>query len=233
MSCTISGRVALDTGPGTLTGLTNKTVLLRPSRTDFQYSLDSGTTWQNWQGDPAQTRYPGSIATTTTGTGAWSFKVPWTDNANEIALPADSTLPPLTWQIIDPNPVQGAMFYTGATPELIVGAAKTIKDLTTLASPDTWSVSGTGAGFGTLPAGPRRYVTLAFTAVTGPQAGLTMYDIGTANWKYDAGISSDDPTKSYTLILDTTSKTPTAGTFYLSDIPPIGKTVYADIEVYL
>jgi len=84
-----------------------------------------------------------------------------------------------------------------------------------------------------LPAGPRRYVTLAFTSVTGPQASLSMYDIGTSSWKYESGISSDDPTKTYTLILDTGSKTPTAGTFYLSDIPPAGKTVYADIEVYV
>lgn len=231
MGVTISGRIELLKPNHSLQAPSPpKSVYLIPSRTDFQFSIDSGTTWQNWQGDPnLASTYPGGIQVTAALDGTWSVALPWTDDPTECQLPVASPTPALKWNIIDPNPTTGRLVFTGETPAAIVGSTKTIQQLTALAPPNTWTVSG--VTYRAVPIGPRRFQTLSFT--TSSIAALSMDDIGTNDWKFGYGIESDAPSSNYTLTLDTASKTSTAGSFYLSDVPPAGKTVKVHIEVYL
>lgn len=235
MSCNISGRVVLATSAGTtpgLPGLPSRQVYLRPSRTDFQYSFDSGTTWQSWEGDPnLAATYPGAIAATPDLSGNWGFTVPWTDSSSEVQLPGGAPVPGLLWNIIDPNPATGLVVYYGATKQMVVSTAKTIKELIALGSPDTWQVGS--VTYTAVPVGPRRYVSVSFTS-SSATASVVFPDIGSASWKFGCGVESDDasPT-SYVPKVDTATKTSTGGTIYLSDLPPAGKTVLVHIEAYL
>lgn len=236
MSVNISGRVVAATSGGTLFAPDPETaryVYLRPSRTDFQYSLDGGTTWQSWQGDPdLKATYPGAIAAAVNGSGAWAFaKVPWTDDPAETQLPGGAPVPDLLWNIIDPNPATGPIVYFGATRELAVGAAKNLMELTTLAEPDTWQVGS--VTYSAVPVGPRRFVTVPFTSAS-QVASIVFPDIGSASWKFGTGIESDDEGDTfYEVKVDTASKTNTSGTIRISDLPPVGKTVLVHVEVYL
>ena len=234
MSCTISGRVGTATAAGGTTGQSTKLVYLLPSRTDFEFSLDGGTVWQPWEGDPNLKNgpYAGAITATTSGSGAWSFVVPWTDSALEVQLPGGAPVPGLLWNIIDPNTASGPprVIY-GATPELVVASAKTTKQLISLGAPNTWLVGS--VTYTAVPVGPRRFVTVSFTSAS-TTAAISMADIGTASWKFGHGIESDDTDLNfYTIRIPTQSKTSTAATVLLSDVPPAGKTVRAHIEVYV
>ena len=239
MSCAISGRVVVAANTGTLTANPNRYVYLRPSRVDFQFSLDSGTTWQNWQGDPdLETTYPGAIKALCDGSGNWTFAVPWTDDTNETQLPGGAPVPDLLWNIIDPNPTTGVIVYYGATPSAVVAANKTIQELCALPAPDTWQVGS--VTYTAVPAGTRRYVTVAFTSAS-RVAALVFPSVNSAAWKFAVGIESDDTPDDpeegddafYLVKVDTATKTDTGATVRLSDLPPVGKTVLAHIEVYL
>lgn len=236
MSVAISGRVVVATSAGNFTAPPSRYVYLRPSRTDFQFSLDAGVTWENWQGDPDLAgSYPGAIRALCNGAGDWTFTVPWTDDPAETRLPGGALVPDLLWNIIDPNPSTGRIVYYGATKAAIVAAAKNIKELTTLASPDTWQVGS--VTYTAVPVGPRRFVTVPFTSA-GREAAIVMDSIGSAAWKFGHGIESDDAStdeddKFYLVKVDTNSKTDTGATLRISDLPPVGKTVLAHIEVYL
>jgi len=231
MSCNISGIVAVAQSGGTLLGQAGRRVYLRPSRTDFQFSLD-GMAWQNWQGDPDLAgTYPGAISALTGGSGAWGFQVPWTDDASETRLPGGSLVPGLVWNIIDPNPTAGMLVYVGATAQAVVGAAKTIMELTTLPQPDTWAVGS--VTYSAVPVGPRRIVTVPFTSA-GQSASIVFPDIGSAAWKFSWGVESDDASATfYAPMVDSGSKTNTSGTIRLSDLPPVGKTVLVHVEIYV
>lgn len=239
MSCAISGRVVVVTNTGTLTANPNRYVYLRPSRTDIQVSYDSGVTWQNWQGDPnLEATYPGAIQALCNGTGDWTFTIPWTDDISETQLPGGAPVPDLLWNIIDPNPTTGPIVYYGATPSAVVGANKTIQELCALPSPDTWQVGS--VTYTAVPSGTRRYASVAFTSAS-RVAAVVFPTIGTTAWKFAVGIESDDTPDNpeqgddvfYLVKLDTASKTDTGATVRISDLPPVGKTVLAHIEVYL
>jgi hypothetical protein len=192
--------------------------------------VDSGTTWQPWEGDPnLRATYPGGVQTLSNQTGDWGFTLPWTDSSSEIQLPGGGPLPGLLWNIIDPNPTTGVRVIYGATPQSIVGATKTTKQLISLAAPSTWQV-GSVAYFAT-PIGQRRYVTVVFTS-SNTTAALVFPAMATASWRCAFGCSSDDTTKTYAAIVDSTTKTETGATIHLSDVPPSGKTVWVDVEVY-
>lgn len=230
MSCVITGRTVFPIASGSLTALGNKKIIIVPSRDDFEYSLDSGTTWQPWEGDPnLAATYPGGVAATSNTSGDWGFTLPWTDSTSEVRLPGGAPLPDLMWNIIDPNPTSGVRTIYGATKQAVVGATKTTKQLITLASPDTWQVGS--VTYRAVPVGPRRYKTVAFTSA-GTSAALTFPDMGTAGWRFGHGIESDDATRTYAAIVDTATKTNTSGTIHLSDVPPAGKTVYVHVEIY-
>lgn len=231
MSVIITGRVVVATNAGLLEAVPSRYVYLRPSRSDFQFSLD-GVTWQNWQGDPDLAgTYPGAISALTNGSGAWGFAVPWTDSASETRLPGGAPVPGLLWNIIDPNPTAGTIVYYGATPQAVVGAAKNIMELTTLPQPDTWAVGS--VTYSAVPIGSRRYVTVPFTSAS-QSASLVFADMGTTAWKFSYGVESDDVSATFYLPqVDTASKTSTAGTIRISDVPPVGKTVLVHVEIYV
>lgn len=228
MSVVISGRVVTATSAGGITAQANKRVYLRPSRTDFQFSLNSGTTWQTWEGDPSlATTYPGAIAATTDTNGNYAFTVPWTDSASEVQLPGGAPVPGLLWNIIDPNPTTGTIVFYGATASAVVGASKTLKELIALASPDTWQVGS--VAYVLAPAGNERFGSVSFTSAS-TSAAVVFPSLGTTSWSFTAGIQSDD-TNQYTVRLNTASKTDTGATLELSDLPPVGKTVTVYLHV--
>lgn len=232
MSVNISGRVVVATSAGGTPARPNSVIYLIPSRTDFQFSLDGGTTWQSWEGDPnLASKYPGAIAATPNGSGDWGFSVPWTDSTSEVQLPGGAPVPGLLWNLVDPNPATGSIVYYGATPQSAVGSSKTVKELISLASPDTWQVGS--VTYAAVPVGPRRYVTVPFTS-SSAVASIVMPDIGSASWKFAYGVESDDAGDTFYIPkVDTASKTSTSGTIRLSDLPPAGKTVLVHVEVYL
>lgn len=232
MSVIITGRVVVATNAGLLEAVPSRYVYLRPSRSDFQFSLDGGTTWQNWQGDPDLAgTYPGAISALTNGSGAWGFAVPWTDDPAETRLPGGAPVPDLLWNVIDPNPTAGTLVYYGATAQAVVGAAKNIMQLTTLPQPDTWAVGS--VTYSAVPVGPRRVVTVPFTSAS-QSASIVFPDIGSASWKFSWGVESDDVSATFYLPqVDTASKTSTAGTIRISDVPPVGKTVLVHVEIYV
>jgi len=222
MSVVISGKVTTATSAGTVTGQNLKSVYLKPSRTDFQFSLDLGVTWETWEGDPnLANTYPGAIAATTDVNGNYSFTVPWTDDPNETRLPGGALVPDLFWNIIDPNPTSGTIAFWGKTDTAIVGAAKTIKELITLALPDTWQVGS--VAYAATPYADERFGAVSFTS-SSTTGALTFPSIGTSDWSFSHGIESDD-TNQYTVRVNTASKTDTGCTLELSDLPDVGKTV--------
>jgi len=232
MSCIVSGKVVTATAAGSTTAQDGKFVYLLPSRTDFQYSQDGGTTWQAWEGDPDLSGgLAGAIKATTNSTGDWSLTLPFTDDPTEIQLPVGASSPALYWNIIDPNPATGTVYYKGQTPATVVGAAATIKDLIALPSPDTWTV--TGVAFSGYPVGNRRYAVATFTSPSNV-AAVTFADIGTAAWRFNYGIETNDSGGTfYSVTVDSALKTSAGGTVYLSDVPPAGVTVTVPIEVYV
>lgn len=228
MSVDISGKVLLYEPDGSeIPFETPPTVYLQPSRTNFFYTTDGGTTWTPWQGDPVlKDAYPGAIAKVCNGSGDWTFTVPWTDTECVSTAPN----PPLLWNIIDPNPATGAIVYTGATPASVVGATSTLKDLITLAAPTTWKMSGEAyVGY---PVADRRMATAAFTSASSTlTAGVSWPPMSAPTWKANIGIRTDDTSgASYTAQIDETTKTASGCSIVLSGLPPVGTTVYVDIE---
>ncbi|TXH42065.1 MAG: hypothetical protein E6Q97_36260 [Desulfurellales bacterium] len=230
MTCNVSGRVVYPVAAGTLTGLPTKKIYIKPSRDDFEFSMNGGTLWQPWEGDPANSQtYPGAVTATTNSTGDWGFLLPWTDDPLETRLPGGALVPDLYWNIIDPNPITGVRVIYGKLPSAVVSTSKTTKELITLASPNTWQVGS--VIYNATPSGTRRYVSMTFTP-SSPTAGFTMPNIGTSAWKFTHGVESDDATKTYAPIVDTTTKTSVSGNVRLSDVPPSGKVVTVHLEIY-
>lgn len=230
MTCVVTGRVVYPVSGGTLTGLLGKKIYLQPSRDDFEFSLDSGATWQPWEGDPSlSSTYPGAVAVATNSSGNWGFMLPWTDSTSETRLPVGAPSPDLYWNIIDPNPITGTRVIYGKLVQAIVSTAKTTKELITLASPNTWLVGS--VIYTAVPIGTRRYVSLTFTS-SSAIAGFSMPNIGTSSWKFTCGVETDDASKTYAAIIDSATKTATSATVHLSDIPPSGKIVTLHLEVY-
>lgn len=226
MSCVISGKVATATSAGSVTGQNAKSVYLQPSRTDFQFTNDGGTTWFTWEGDPDLSEsYPGAIAATTDVNGNYSFTVPYTDT--ECVLPTGAPSPDLYWNIIDPNPTSGLLVFWGKTDSAVVGAAKTVKQLIALASPDDWQVGS--VAFTAEPEGQERYGTVSFTSA-GVAGAISFPSLNTTEWTFTVGIESDDG-KQYTINLDTGTKTDTGASVTLSDLPDVGSTVLAHFHV--
>lgn len=228
MSVVISGKVVTATSAGSTTPQAQRQVYLKPSRGDFQFSYDGGTTWQTWEGDPDLTlTYPGAIAATTDINGNFSFTVPWTDDPTETQLPGGAPVPDLLWNIIDPNPSSGALVFYGSTPSAVVGASKTLQELISLASPDTWQVGP--VAYTLYPAGNERFGSVTFTSAS-TTAAITFPTLNTTAWSFTTGIESDDG-EQYTVMLDTASKTDTGATLKLSDVPDVGKTVIVHLHV--
>lgn len=228
MPCNVSGTVALYLAGGTLdpTAYEDAVVYLQPTRTDFQVLV--GSDWVAWEGDPdLETTYPGAISATVNGSGNFTFAVPYTDT--ECALPTSSASPELEWQIIDPNPQSGVIYYRGKTEFAVVGASKTIKELITLASPDDWVVSGTA--YNGYPTGTERFSTAAFTS-SSTATTVSFPSIGTASWKHAIGVETNDPTGVYKVTIDLSTKTDIGASITVDPPVPLGYTVYAYVRAY-
>jgi hypothetical protein len=226
MSCVISGKVVVATSAGGVTGQNAKAVYLQPSRNNFQFTTDGGTTWYTWEGDPnLSASYPGAIAATTDVNGNFAFTVPYTDT--ECASPTGAPVPDLYWNIIDPNPTAGPLVFWGRTDSAIVGASKTLKQLITLPVPDDWQVGN--VTYSATPAADERYATVAFTSASTAGA-VTFPTLNTTAWTFTYGVESDDG-RQYTVNLDTATKTDTGAALTLSDLPAVGKTVRVHLHV--
>jgi hypothetical protein len=193
MPCVVTGVSApVDNALAVVAWTVQKYVYLQPSRQDFHFTADAGTTWRSWQGDPALdgTAYEGAIkASVNLSTGAWSFSVPFTDTEVYFSGGAGPGTPALKWNIRDPNFATGEQVYTGPALAAIMSTDKTMQALLALASPNTWTVGGT-TYFGT-PEGKRRFVTVGFTPSSNTQAA-SWTDIGTAAWVATGSLRSTD-----------------------------------------
>lgn len=193
MPCTVTGISAPISSSGSVVAWeSQKYVYLQPSRNDFHFTTDAGTTWRSWQGDPdlEGTAYEGAIkASVNLSSGAWSFSVPFTDTEVYFSGGAGPGTPALMWNIRDPNFATGEQVYTGPALSATVSTAKTIKELLALGSPNTWTVGGT-VYYGT-PEGKRRFVSVGFTPSSNT-ASASWTDIGTASWIASGSLRSDD-----------------------------------------
>lgn len=226
MSCVISGKVVTATSTGNVTGQNQKQVYLKPSRTNFQFTTDGGTTWYTWEGDPdLSEQYPGAIAATTDVSGNYSFTVPYTDT--ECASPTGAPVPDLVWNIIDPNPTAGTLVFWGKTDSAVVGASKTIKELITLPSPDDWQVGA--VTYDAVPAADERFAAVTFTSAS-TSGALSFVSLNQTTWSFTYGVESDDG-RQYTINLDSATKTDTGASVTLSDLPAVGKTVIVHFHV--
>jgi hypothetical protein len=136
-------------------------------------------------------------------------------------MPGGASVPDLRWNIIDPNPTSGPLVYHGRTNAAVVAATKTLKELITLPSPDTWQVDN--VSYAAAASATERYGTATFTSA-GVEGSIVFPTLGTTSWTFAYGVESDDG-KQYTVILDSTNKTDTGAPIALSDLPAVGKTV--------
>lgn len=131
---------------GAFQPLQGKAVYLRPSRSDIHIKRSS--TWYPWEGNPdGDAGYKDCVKAVTNGSGIATFaNVPFTDT--ECYRPIDPATaaqgaPPVKWLVIDPNAQSGVKVYSGPLPSTLPNPSYSTKDLVALASPDTWSLSGT------------------------------------------------------------------------------------------
>lgn len=119
---TLSGKLSRLLPDGTAEPVAEGTaVYLLPSRTDFMWTPDGGTTWLPWQKNlELDTAYQNGVKAETNGTGAFSFKVPFSDT--EVQLPTGAPLPALVWNVVDPS--TGKVYYGPVLSSL--GATKTL-----------------------------------------------------------------------------------------------------------
>jgi len=218
MPCTISGvSIAVDSSSTVVAWTEEKFVYLQPSRDDFLFNRNASGTWVAWEGDPDLVdTYPGAIAVAVNqSTGAWSVTVPFSDTECQFVGAVGPGVPPLYWNIIDPNPTSGVKVYYGQTLSAIVTATNTLRGLLNLGSPNTWQIASTS--FILYPYGTERIGSVTFAAGVG-SAAVSFTDIGTSSWRFTHGIESTD-TGSATFRIDPTTKTATGATCYLSTPP--------------
>jgi hypothetical protein len=229
MPCTISGKLTYLDSAGAAQPLSGKKLYLVPSRTDFTFTPDGGTTWLPWQkNEDLPTAYQNGVEATTNGTGAWSFVVPFTDT--EIALPGGAPSPSLFWNIIDAN--TGKVYY-GPTPSATVSTAKTLKELLALGSPNTWQIAGSTQI--ALPTGRAYKYSGNFTDASDELPIAFATPASTTDYEVLPGIETDDTTgkQVYSVNVKQGSRTVNGFTLKLSQTPPSGKTVKAWARVEL
>lgn len=224
MPCTISGTLAYLDATGTRQVIGGKKVYLRPSRTDFTYL--AGGTWEPWPLNPnLTTGYKDCIETTSnSGTGAFSFSVPFSDT--EVNLPVGAPVPALLWNIEIPD---FGKVYFGPTLDAIVGASKKVDELLQLAAPNTWQVGG--ATQYAVWAGTERIITVTFTSASQDKA-VEWNSLGGADWKYAVGPYCDTDGRIYTCACKPATKAAAGATFRCSDLPQVGKDVSFDLRIW-
>lgn len=229
MPCTISGKLTYLDAAGAVQPLSGELVYLVPSRTDFMWTPDGGTNWYPWQkNELLPTSYQYGIEATTTGTGAFSFVVPFSDT--EVQLPTGAPAPALFWNIIDP--LTGKVYY-GPTLATTVSTAKTIKELIALAVPNDWKIAG--AAQIALPAGTVYKYSGSFTDASDELAIAFAGPAPTSDYEVIPGLETDSSTgkQVYSVCVKEGSRTVNGFTLKLSQTPPSTKTVKAWARVEL
>lgn len=223
MPCTISGKLTYLDAAGAVQPLSSKKVYLLPSRTDFTFTPDAGTTWYPWQKNTAlPTAYQYGVEAETNGSGAFSFVVPFSDT--EVSLPTGAPAPVLFWNIVDPN--TGKVYY-GPTLAATVSTAKTLKELLALATPNDWKIAG--AAQVALPAGTSYKYSGNFTDASDELAIAFTVPAPTSDYLVSPGLETDDSTSKqvYSVCVKEGTRTVNGFTLKLSQTPPSTKTVKA------
>lgn len=223
MACIVSGTITYSDSAGVAQPVVGAKLWVRPSRTDFDWTDDAGTTWRSWQKNPNNpVGHEYDIAITTIAGGAWSVKLPWTDS--EIRLPVGATVPSVFWNIIDDN--TGKVFY-GPLVEATVAASKTLNTLTQLGSPNNWRIAG--AAQSALPVAGGYEGTVSFTDASDEIAVSFPTRAGSPEYRVLHGLETDNSATRtpYVLNVKEGSRTVDGFTFKLSQAPPSGKTVKA------
>lgn len=227
--CTVSGKITYLDAAGTSQPIEGAKVYLVPSRTDFMWTPDGGTNWYPWQKNTLlPTAYQWGVEATTNGSGAFSFKVPFSDT--EVQLPTGAPLPTLFWNIIDP--LTGKVYY-GPTLAATVSTAKTIKELIALAVPNDWKIAG--AAQIALPAGTVYKYSGSFTDASDELAIAFAGPAATSDYAVTCGLETDTSTgkQVYSVNVKEGSRTVNGFTLKLSQTPPSTKTVKAWARVEL
>ena len=223
MSCTISGKLGYLDSAGAFQALGDEKVYLVPSRTDFLWTPDAGTNWYPWQkNEELPTAYQYGVELTTNGSGAFSAVVPWSDS--EVKLPVSAPLPALYWNVIDPT--TGKVYY-GPTLEAVVSTAKTIKELTQIASPNDWKIAG--SAWTATPVGEGYKGKVTFTDASAEAAVVFPGAAVSSEYTVVCGVGTDSSTEKtvYSIGVKEGSITTTGFTLKLSQTPPTAKTVTA------
>lgn len=229
MPCTVTGKITTIDATGTPTGISGAKVYLVPSRTDFTWTPDGGTSWYPWQKNTTlPTAYQYGVEATTNGSGAFSLVVPFSDT--EVHVPVSAAAPALFWNIIDPN--TGKVYY-GPTLAATVSTAKTLDALTQIASPNDWKISG--AAQVALPVGNAYKYSGNFTDASDELAIPFAVPAETTDYEVLCGLETDnDAAKQvYSVNVKQGSRALEGFTLKLSQTPPSGKTVKAWARVEL
>jgi hypothetical protein len=222
--CTVTGIVATLDSAGAAQVIQGAKVYLTPSRTDFVWTPDGGTTWYPWyKNENLPTAYQFGVEATTNGSGVFSFKIPFSDT--EVLFPVGATTPALIWNIT--IPVTGQVFY-GPTLAAIVGASKTIKELTQLADPNTWrAATSQYTGY---PYGIERMASVTFNAGQSSLGVGPWLDLGTTVWYAFGSLRTDDTGITGWKVVKGSEST-TGCTIELTSAPATGKTARVDLWV--
>lgn len=227
MPCTVSGvSIEVDSTGAVVAWTSQKYVYLQPSRDDFLFNRAASGTWVAWQGDPDVTTYPGAIrAAVNMTTGAWSVSVPFSDTECQFVGAVGPGVPPLKWNLIDPNVQSGTKYYYGETLSATVGAAKTLRELLNLGTP--WQIAS--ASYTGYPYGTERLASVSFAAGVS-SASASWADIGTSAWKAFGSLRTDDTGIQGWKIVSG-SETATGCTVELSAAPATSKSATVNLWV--
>lgn len=227
MSCTASGKLTWSDSSGAPQPLAGQKLYALPSRTDFMWTDDGGTTWRAWQKNPnLPTAYQYGIEITTNGSGEWSVKLPWSDS--ELHLPVGAPAPAVLWNVVDPT--TGKVYY-GPLLQSVVGAAKTLDELTQLAAPNDWKIAGS-AQVG-LPVVGGFAGTITFTDASEEAAVAFATPASSSEYRVLHGLETDSSAAKtpYAVGVKEGSRTVDGFTLKLSQQPPSGQTVKAWFRV--
>lgn len=190
-----------------------------PSRTDI--SLLSGSDWiQLSKNEDLPTAYQyGFEAEAAEGTGQFSLPLWFTDT--EIDVPNAATLPAVVWNIIQAS--TGKVFF-GPLPSTLGAGPFTLKQLLSLASPDTWQVGG--ALVQAVTAFETVRGSVAITNGDGDEKAVNFLPpLSTANYIVTFGCETDSAFATYQPNVKDGTRTADGFTIKMAGVVPSGKTV--------
>lgn len=227
MPCAISGKLMRPTAAGGAVAVAGAPLWLIPSRSDFFWTPDGGTTWLPFE--PATGLAAGApsltFAQVTSGVdGAWGFSAPVD---TDIHLPVAAPTPALVWSIKDS--VTGKV-YSGPLVAGTVGTAKTLDELVQLSVPNGWKVGGQEVL--ALPQGTSQTYPVTFTSSSDEVGIVFSVLFPDILYRFVSGSYTDSSASKtvYSVAVKEGTKTTAGCTLKLSALPPGGATVQVDAE---